>query len=360
MGKLDKNLFIRVDAGTKIGTGHIMRCLTLADSLKKRFYKIIFISNQMPENLSSLIKNRGYEIHYIFGHTQTESQIRNQKYKKSIQNDIKQSAEIINSYRNIENWLIIDHYGIDQKWEKRIRDSVKKIIVIDDLANRKHDCDVLIDQNYHSNMKRRYEKLVSRKCLQLLGPKFALLRPEFKETRKKTRKKRKLQRILISFGGSDPMNQTSKVLRGIKDTDSEFIVDVIAGKANPHKKTIKKLCSSIPNVSFYPYIKNMAKIMLKADLAIGGGGSTTWERCCMGLPAVVSILSDNQCQITKEVARIGCVINLGLANSLKPVDYVNALKSLNPKKLQDMSKRCISLVDGKGTERVSRKIFQVE
>lgn len=360
MAKLNKNLFIRADAGTKIGTGHIMRCLTLADSLKKSFDGIFVVSNQMPSNLSRFIREKGYKTHFIHGYTHIEGKKLQLKQRKAIENDVNHCIKIINLYKNAENWLLIDHYGVDYKWETKIRNHVEKIIVIDDLANRKHNCDVLIDQNFYKNMRKRYAGLVPKKCLQLLGPKFALLRPEFKNATKRLKRKYEIRRILISFGGSDPTNQTAKVLRAIKSLDSEYNIDVVAGNSNPHKKSIKNLCSNIPYTSFYYHTKNMAKIMAKADLAIGGGGSTTWERCCMGLPAIVSVLSENQRQLTKEVARIGCVINLGQATYLRPKDYAVAIRKMDSKLLQNMSKKCMRLVDGNGAGRVASKIFQIE
>jgi UDP-2,4-diacetamido-2,4,6-trideoxy-beta-L-altropyranose hydrolase len=208
-------------------------------------------------------------------------------------------------------------------------------------------------------MKERYTKLVPKKCLQLLGPKFALLRPEFKNARKKLKRKHKLRRILVSFGGSDPTNQTSKVLRAIMFLDSRYEIDVVVGNSNPYRRSIKHLCSSIPSVSFHYHVNDVAKFMANADLAVGGGGSMTWERCCLGLPTIVAILSENQRLLTEEVAKIGCVINLGQASYLNTEDYTNAIKRINLKMLQKMSKRCLFLVDGNGTRRVTSKIFQL-
>lgn len=358
MTKLNKNLFIRVDAGTKIGTGHVMRCLTLADSLKKRFDEIVFIANEMPNNLSKFVKDKGYKLHFIHGYTHIEGQRIQIRQKKAIQIDVDQCNKIINSYKNAKNWLLIDHYGIDKQWEKKIRKHIEKIIVIDDLANRKHDCDVLIDQNFYKNMKKRYEKLVPRNCLQLLGPKFTLLRPEFKNARKNIKIRNNVRRILISFGGSDPTNETIKVLRALKCFDDEYKIDVISGIANSNKTSIKRLCATMKSTSFYTHTNNIAKLMAQSDLSIGGGGSTTWERCCLGLPTIVSILGENQLQLTNDVAEIGCVINLGLASKLKSEDYTKTIKELKPKMLQEMSKKCFTLIDGNGDIRITNKLFQ--
>ena len=360
MTKQDRNLFIRVDAGTEIGTGHVMRCLTLAESLKKKFNGIFFISNDILGNLSNFVEDMGYKIYLIQGHTHIEGQIvQSNTYKKYIENDVNQCKNIIKFYKNSRNWLLVDHYGIDQRWESKIRNDVEKIIVIDDLANRKHDCDILIDQNFYKNMRERYNKLVSKNCIQILGPKYALLRQEFTITRRKLKRKNKLKHILVSFGGSDPTNETSKAIRGLKLLNSQHKIDVVVGNSNPNKNSIKRLCSSITSISFHHQTNNISKIMANADLAIGGGGTMTWERCCMGLPTIVVILSENQHQLTEEVTKIGCVINLGQSNYLKPENYAHIIKEIDVKTIQNMSKKCLRLVDGKGVKRVTNKIFQI-
>jgi len=360
MIKPDKNLFIRADAGTKIGTGHVMRCLVLAENLKKRFNEIFFVSNQIPGNLSDLIENQGYKACHIRGYVHIEGQkLQPNKLRKRIENDVSQCIKVIEPHKSTKNWLLVDHYGIDHIWESKIRSDVEKIIVIDDLANRRHDCDMLIDQNFYENTVNRYKGLVPKNCVQMAGPRYALLRPEFTIARKKLKRKNVLKRILVSFGGSDPTNETSKAIHALKLLNLQCKIDVVVGKSNPNKNSIKRLCSSVPYTSFHYQISNMAEIMANADLSIGGGGSMTWERCCMGLPTIVSILSENQRQLTEEVAKIGCVINLGQAGFLRPDDYAHAIKGIDIKTIQIMSKKCLRLVDGNGARRVTSKIFQI-
>ena len=335
-----------------------MRCITLAESLKKKFASIFFISNQIPRNLADFIEDEGFKVYNIDGYTYIEKQrINSTTKKKLIENDVSQTREIIQSYKNTENWLIIDHYGVDKKWESKIRKYVEKIIVIDDLVNRKHSCDVIIDQNFYKNMKKRYENLVPRDCIQLEGPKYALLRSEFKSIRKKLKRKYRLCCILVSFGGSDPRNETAKALQAIKILNGKsFTVDVVVGNINPHKEKIKHLCSSIPNTTFYSNVDDIGELMSKAHLAIGAGGSTTWERCCLGLPSIVSIISDDQAEVIKLLAKKNCVINLGNFQNLTHYDYVEAIKSMNNKTIAKMSSNCMKIVDGLGCFRVAEII----
>ena len=354
-----KNLFVRVDAGIEIGDGHFLRCLTLANRLKNKNNQIIFISNKLPKHFVEKIKRSNFKIYKINGYTHIQEEKLGKKIKKQlINNDLVETKKIIEKYKNSTNWLIIDHYGIDYFWEKNVRKNIEKIIVIDDLANRKHTCDILIDHNFYKNMKKRYTKLIPNHCKQFIGPKFTLLRPEFYNARKNLKRKKQFKRILISFGGSDPSNETKKALLAIDDLDEKYTVDVIVGTSNPNKKEIMKLCSKISLCNFYEQVENISKYMKKADLAIGAGGTSTWERCCLGLPTIVTSLSKDQEKINENLSRIGCVINLGIAKKSTKSDYIKILKEIDSKRLKEISKKCLLLVDGEGVKRTVSKIFE--
>ena len=355
-----ENLFIRVDAGEQIGDGHFLRCLTLANSLKKKFNQIIFISNQLPKHFIKKIKRDNFKIYKINGYTHIQKEKLEKKIKiQLIHNDLVETKKIIKKYKNLTNWLMIDHYGIDYVWEKNVRTNIEKIIVIDDLANRKHECDILIDHNFYENMKKRYTKLIPNYCEQFIGPKFTLLRPEFFNARNNLKRQKQFKRILISFGGSDPSNETKKAILAIEDLEKKYKIDVIVGTNNPNKKQIMKLCSKISFCNFYEQVENISKYMKRADLAIGAGGTSTWERCCLGLPTIVTSLSKDQEKINEELSKIGCVINLGVARKSTKSDYVKVLKEINSQKLKQISKKCLLLVDGKGAKRTVNKICQI-
>ena len=147
-------IFVRADSGTDIGTGHIMRCLALAKQLRKMSFCVEFISKKLDGNVIELVKKNGFKIHYLDKKITT---------KKSLNIDSEQTINKIIKNSKIPPFLIVDHYNLDIKWEKKLRVYVKKIIVIDDLANRKHDCDLLIDQNFYNNLKNRYNKLIPKK-----------------------------------------------------------------------------------------------------------------------------------------------------------------------------------------------------
>jgi len=349
-------IFVRVDSGYDIGFGHAMRCLSLAQTLKKMNFEICFISKKERGNISKLFEDKGFTVYYI------QNNYSKSKKNDIIKNDVNQTVKIIAKHKAKSSWMIVDHYDLDFKWEKRLRKFVDKIIVIDDLA-RKHDCDLLLDQNYNKNLKTRYDKLVPRKCIKLLGPKYALLRDEFPILRKNVKPRKNFKRILISFGGSDPTNETGKVLSAIKilKTNKQFLeVNVVIGKSDKNKHKIKQLCNSIPNAKLYESVYNIGKLMCKADLAVGAGGSSTLERLCLGLPPIVSIIATNQEESTMALGKKGYIINLGLAKNLTIKKYVEIFENLDIKKLQSISRNSLNVVDGKGGMRVAKTIMRLQ
>lgn len=354
-------VYFRVDASVEIGTGHVMRCLTLADELTRQGGRVSFICRDLMGNIYDVILKKGYEVYRL---TSTEMMSKtgikdNQQLGVNWEIDAAQTKAILERGKGDIEWLIIDHYGVDRQWESEMRPFTKKIMVIDDLADRSHDCDLLLDQNLTENMKIRYEKLVPVYCQKLIGPQFALLRSEFVRGRKKLKERDGvIRRIMVFFGGSDPTNETLKVLKAISLFNRQDIaVDVVVGTANPHRKTVKELAAKIPNVTLYFQVENMAELMLNVDLAIGAGGTTTWERCCLGLPSLVTILSKNQYELTLSVEKFGAIINMGCGYDVTPEHYLKVINNLSSRDLIRMSLNGLKLVDGEGCARVAQEVF---
>jgi len=347
---LTKKIFVRVDSGLEIGTGHLMRCLALAEIIKDYGFKICFISKELEGNVYDLILKKGFEIKYIAN---------NKNNEELIESDASDVLKIISKEKEKPH-MIVDHYNLDEKWEEIVRKNIKKLIVIDDLANRKHNCDLLLDYNLYENMEKRYSGLLSEQCKLLLGPEYGLLRKEFLYARENAFTRKKFHEIMISFGGSDPDNETTKVLIALKKIQFENLrINVIIRNTNPNKNRIKELCSSIKNCFLYNDIENIEEFMLKSDLAIGAGGITTWERCCLGLPSVVATIADNQIELTETIAKRNCIIYLGNSKKLIPEDYEKCLKEINSKTLTEMSTKCFEIIDGRGCFRVSENIYKL-
>lgn len=345
-----------------------MRCLTFADALRERGAEINFICRELPGNMISIIENKGYSVARLRQSTT--------KYVAIPDEDVPHSAWLGTSWQKDADetiaaleckqpqWLVVDHYSIDKRWEVQLRNYVDKIMVIDDLADRTHDCDFLLDQNLYHEMETRYENLVPVKCRKLLGPRFALLRPEFATARKNIRRRDGLvRRILVFYGGVDSSNETLKALHAlVQITDCQFVVDVVVGGSNPHSEHIQKFCLDHHGFNYYCQVDNIAELMAAADLAIGAGGTATWERCAVGVPAIVSVLADNQKELSRTGARCGLFFYLGDANSITSERLRGVVRAVLclPETLQSYSENCCKTVDGKGCYRVVNTLMPTQ
>lgn len=361
------NIFIRTDASVQIGSGHVMRCLTLASQLKENGANINFICRNLNGNLIDVINEKGFEVFPLPEDNLYKCIELINKHsvwlETNWQNDAIQTINILESFERKVDLLIVDHYALDYRWENQLSRHVKKIMVIDDLADRKHSCEIILDQNLYENIEERYIGLVPEQSIKLLGPQYALLRDEFINARNKLKiRDGQIKRILIFFGGSDPSDETSKALEAVKAINYPGIYkDVVVGSNNPNKQKVKQLCEMIPNTSFFCQVNNMAELMQKADLALGAGGVTTWERCCMGLPALIIAVAFNQVAIAKASSQSGVGIYLGESSQISSVAIKEKLAEIlkNPNIVKEMARSARKLVDGLGVSRVCNIIYNL-
>jgi UDP-2,4-diacetamido-2,4,6-trideoxy-beta-L-altropyranose hydrolase len=339
-------VIIRVDASLQIGTGHVMRCLILADELRKRSDSHVeFICKKHKGNLIKFINSQGFVTHSL--DLQDDLRISTPRLRHGDwlggeqKEDSSLSAAIIKKFQ--ADWVVVDHYAIDYEWEEYVKEVVSRILVIDDLADRKHDCDILLDQNLYKDQPSRYYQKVPKSCQLLLGPTYALLRDEFIKEKPAVRiRTGKVERVLVFFGGVDLDNLTLSVLQVLQSVRSEgavFDVDVVIGSRHPFKEEIEFFCQKS---SFICHVqtKEMAKLMNKADLAIGAGGITTYERLYLRVPSLLFPTSYNQKEPLIHMYEIGVIdIFLDLSelksklllkiksNNISPLDCVKNGKS---------------------------------
>ena len=325
----------RVDGSDIIGSGHVVRCLTFADILKTKNIDSHFICRDHPGNMISRIESSGYNVSVLnTGKSDINSFYSDDSVKHSSwlgvswEQDALDTAEVL---KDIDcNFLVIDHMGIDEKWEKKIFDLVEiRMMTIDGLADRKHFVNILLDQTYSPEGVARWKELVPEKCKIFAGPQFAIIRPEFYEFRKKYLKRDGIiKRINVSFGGVDPVNATSYILEKLETVASEdMIVDVIIGGANPHIKMILDRFTGMKNVFLHIDPKNIWELMSQADIAIGAGGTMMWERCCLGLPTIIITIADNQVKMSEHLHSIGAAYYLGSLDYIQVHDILeNKLK----------------------------------
>jgi UDP-2,4-diacetamido-2,4,6-trideoxy-beta-L-altropyranose hydrolase len=354
----------RVDASNQIGTGHIMRCLTLADALKLKGADVQFICRLHEGSLIERIEKQGFRVHALPLNSKVvdRGEVPNNSARERTygikwlgstqQQDAEQCRPILDGIK--PDWLIVDHYGVDETWQLLLKDSAKKLMVIDDLADRKHLCDVLLDQTF-GRTKKEYVDYVPSACRMLLGSKYALLRPEFAEWRDYSLKRRanpELKKLLISMGGVDADNVTGQVLEGLKSCglSNELDVTVVLGETSPNIAVVQKQATELPfRALIKTNVSNMAELMSKADLAIGAAGATTWERCCLGVPSIIVMLADNQKYIIDSLSKL----NVCLKVDKKDLSQQIKEAVLLPKEvLQALSRDASKIVDGLGVDHV--------
>lgn len=327
------NVLIRVDSSCEVGSGHAMRCLTLAEQLKEKGAHVIFISGNAPGNLNGLIRGCGFTVFEVDSNLVDY----NDFYHFQL---IELCLKLFGLMGKID-YLVIDSYKISFQFEKMLRAISPKIVVIDDLADKCHDCDILLNQNYGATFEGLYAKLLPANCITLIGTSYMLLRPEFFEIKKSDQNIHdpKTKRILIFMGGADILNLTSVILKEFKDNFfPELAFDVVVGSSNHHIDSIREICATIKACKLHINTNNMAQLIANAHIGVGAAGSSMWERCYLGLPTITVGVAENQYQIADEVAKAGAIYYLGDALNLPSGSYRKALNFFldNPNKLNQM------------------------
>jgi UDP-2,4-diacetamido-2,4,6-trideoxy-beta-L-altropyranose hydrolase len=353
------NVVFRTDSSAKIGSGHVMRCLTLATALKLNEVKVLFICRDHQGNLCDLIRNHGFDVVVL---PAASKGIQDQDFLDSStwlgatwQEDARQTGDALESLDIKPDLIVVDHYSINHHWESAMRSSAGRIMAIDDLADREHDCDLLLDQNLIANMKTRYTGLVAKGCDMLLGPEYSLLQPIYLELQKGLpARKGSVKRVLVFFGELGEKNLTGLTLSALERLNHQDIhIDVVIGSNNPHRKAIQEQVKGRDNIHLHSCLPTLAPLMAQSDLAVGACGATSWERLCLGLPAIVVSLAENQRGIAEELNRRGLVQWLGHQKSVDEGVLARALGSLIEKGLdEEWSQRCRNTVDGRGVNRV--------
>lgn len=357
-------IVFRTDASRTIGTGHVMRCLTLASALRERGATVSFICREHVGHLCDLIERQGFVVDRLSsdknGYPAEDSLAHSSWLGSSWQEDAKLSRSIIKAINTKLNWLIVDHYSLDHRWEKDLRPFADQIMAIDDLADRVHDCDLLLDQNLVEAMHTRYVDKVPASCRLLLGPKYALLQPIYAELYDRiSPRKGPVRRIFIYFGGADPDNLTGLALTAFLSlgrTDVE--VDVVLANGDSHAHTTRSLAQKHSNIHIHSNLPSLAPLIAKADLAIGATGATIWERLCLGLPTLAVTLAENQRSVTQNLQHQKFVEWIGHKDQVNQQKIAQTLKQfLSGESLSEWSNRCRNVCDGQGTDHVARLIM---
>lgn len=351
-------IIIRVDANSTIGNGHLMRCLTLATALKANEHDITFIClEENRKQITSLVNN---DFSIIFFNIERDKSHNNNSFEQQDALGCIKATQPLNVF----DLCIVDHYSLAKSWQLLMLRQSKKIMVIDDLANRKHYADILLDQSLN-RPDTDYQKFVPKHCILLTGSEHALLRPEFSAVRKKAIQRHfsttKIESILVSIGGTDPLNVTEKVIKALislQQAIPTLFANIVLASNAANKVTIQKHCQKHSWMNLLIDSPNIAKLIHSADIAIGASGSTAWERCCLGLPTLSVITASNQEFIAKTLENENAQINLGFAEALTP-EYIHEqliLLASDNKHYVSMVKSSSEICDGLGVNRVIKAI----
>ena len=278
-----------------------MRCLTLASTLCAEGVRCIFVCREHKGDLIDLIGREGYEVLRLPAPDMTMATVQDKWLGTDWHTDAEQALTALRGMHH--DCLVVDHYALDARWKQLLRAGCRRLMVIDDLADSPHDCGLLLDQNLVANLYNRYETLLPEKSANLLGPRYALLQPAYAVLHEQARpRSRYPQRVFVFFGGVDLDNLTHTTLTALLQLDlSNIQVDVVVAEKNPHREALERLVRDVPNIHLHGLQPTLAPMLLAADLAIGAGGTTNWERLCLGLSTLVITLADNQCAIADEL-----------------------------------------------------------
>jgi UDP-2,4-diacetamido-2,4,6-trideoxy-beta-L-altropyranose hydrolase/UDP-4-amino-4,6-dideoxy-N-acetyl-beta-L-altrosamine N-acetyltransferase len=353
----------RVDASPQIGSGHVMRCLTLAETLRAQGTECRFICRVHEGNLIGKIRQRGFTV--------TSLPAGPSDFKTSVniggtlpvhaawlgcdwRTDANQTHAVLHNAK--PDWLVVDHYALDQAWESALRQDCRWLMVIDDLADRPHTCDLLLDQNLGRHAT-DYTSLIPEDCIVMIGPKYALLRPEFSALREYSLKRRqqpKLQHILITMGGVDQLDATGQILDTLCQCQlpGNCRITVVMGIHAPWVKRVQAQTEDMPwPCEFIVNVSDMAEIMTSSDLAICGGGGTVWECCALGLPSLTVVLAQNQKGGANAISTVGAAWIIDDVSRIA-TDLPQMIEGLGKPELCRMSESASALCDGCGVSRV--------
>lgn len=360
-----EKIVFRVDSGNHIGIGHLMRCLTLANELLKHKFEVHFITKNHAGFVSQLISEK-FHLKTIDGGVK---KVLSEAEKKDYANwlgqtqdeDLIQTNKYLNEISGTD-LFVVDHYSIDSQYEEKIQ--TKHLMVIDDLWNRKHACDLILDQNVTAK-KENYLGLMKRETHYLMGPKFALLRNEFQTLRQHIDQKkfdRDVKDILVFFGGADEQGNTYKFARALDACYFEnYNFTFVQSQNHADYSSLEKIQEKHPTIKLLNFVEDFAGLMLKTDLFIGAGGTTSWERASLGIASALIAVADNQIENCKLLHQSKNAYYLGRAEDMTASAWNSFFDQIVPDSglWYGYRKNSFMLVDGLGVNRVVEEIKKV-
>lgn len=352
MKSTSRRVLIRADAGQGTGYGHIVRCMTIARVLTSHDVDVVVAVREPSEDVIARVHQAGARVHRMRGSHPAGRAV----LAPDVQRSDALAALAHDDLSEDDGWdvVIVDHYRLDAVWENEARTYARCLVAIDDLADRHHDVDVLVDHNWYGDgTANRYQRLVPSHTVQLLGPRYCLLDAAY-ATQRATRRdvQRPPRRLLVNFGGTDAAGQTmTAALAALSHTDLR--VEIVVGSPAAVSEQLAELAASENRVTLHIAQPNLASLLAQVDLVIGASGTGTWERMCMGVPSIVTTVNESQSGVTRALSQAKACVWLGVAANVGEEDYANALtQAISGDEISPLE-----VVDGFGSARVALRLM---
>jgi UDP-2,4-diacetamido-2,4,6-trideoxy-beta-L-altropyranose hydrolase len=341
--ELANTLIIRADASVAIGTGHVMRCLALAQVWQDAGGNAVFAMAESTPAIDARLRSERMEIVPL---KSSASNVEDVEHLSALARD-RQSA-----------WVVVDGYRFDSAYQRKLKNAGVKLLFADDLGECEHySADLVLNQNVHASEKMYASREVYTKLL--LGPRFAMLRRDFRRRNWQREIPSYGRKLLVMMGGSDPDNVTALVLQALEAVKIDGLeVVAVLGGSNPHTNSLQRFVNQSAPIRLVADVGNMPELMAWADLAVSAAGSTCAEMCLLGLPAILIDLAENQTPVARELDRKQVAVHLGSSKEVTASEIAGKVRSLLlSKELRvSLSERSRELVDGKGAQRVEAAI----
>lgn len=369
---MTKRVLFRCDASLAIGSGHVMRCRNLARALRRRGAEVLLICRQQPGALIDQL-SKEFAVLTLASLPASRQAIDRAPGRELYAGWLGCSQEadadacllaLADDGAGPFDWIVVDHYGIDQIWEQRIcaglsacQARAPRLLAVDDLADRVHHADALLDANrLDACARKRYEPLCPTDCHLFLGPGYAPLDPLYPQLQPLAPQRRSLRRLLIFYGGVDQGNDTALALEALSHPQlSQLEVDVVLGPQAPHHSSVQRLVEQRPHTRLHRGLSSLAGLFLRADLALGAAGTASWERAALALPTLVTPVAQNQLQGARALAASGAALLVPLQSVPRPRELLTRLilhLQECPERLSLLSDAARSLGDGRGLGRL--------
>jgi UDP-2,4-diacetamido-2,4,6-trideoxy-beta-L-altropyranose hydrolase len=352
-------IVFRADASLTIGNGHVMRCASLAHALRAQGAQCVFVCANETGHLNAYLHAQGFDVQ-AFQPSAQDTRVNAESLLPNWLTDAQATLTAI-QHQHID-CLVVDHYGLDEQWENLMFPHAKQILVIDDLANRTHQCTWLLDSNPGRNAA-DYAALTSSNCHTLIGPQYALIRDEIRQFHTKANKRHDSSlplKILVTLGGVDKDNLTTQVLNSLNQFDSDVPLDiqVVMGPFAPWVDDVKKASQSMrwpTRVTQNP--ANFVELMCTHDIALGAAGTSALERCCVGLPSINFVLAPNQQLSATALHNQDAAGLVELDQEWQDTLHLQLRNLLNQDNHHAMQQACLRITDGAGAQRVAQEIM---